>query len=89
MCDRIAVMNRGRIEQMGTPTDVWGAGEMGAAYEPLKGSELAGRFDLPRGVDIDRLGDREALRKRFDGLSAELDAGQAMEEVDRYIPLSM
>src|SRR6187455_2050110 len=46
--------------------DVWGAGQMGSAYEPLKGSELAGRFELPRGVDIDRLGDREALRKRFD-----------------------
>ena len=69
--------------------DVWGAGQLGAAFEPLKGSELAGRFELPRGVDIDRLGDREALRKRFDRLSTELDSGRAMEDVDRYTRLSM
>ena len=29
--------------------DVWGAGHMGRAYEPVQGTELAGRFQLPKG----------------------------------------
>ena len=64
--------------------DVWGAGHLGAAFEPVKGADLAGRFVLPKGVALDRLGDRDALRRQFDGLSAELDANHGMEHVDRY-----
>lgn len=64
--------------------DVWGAGHMGPAFEPVKGSELAGRFNLPRGVTLDRLGDREGLRKQFDRLNAALDASNGLEHVDRY-----
>lgn len=69
--------------------DVWGAGDMGAAFEPVKGAELAGRFSLPSGVALNRLGDRDALRRQFDGLSAELDANQGMEHVDRYTRLAV
>jgi hypothetical protein len=65
-------------------SDVWGAGHMGAAFEPVKGSELAGRFNLPTGVSLNRLGDRESLRKQFDHLSADLDANRGMESVDRF-----
>lgn len=64
--------------------DVWGAGHMGAAYEPVKGSELAGRFTLPKGVSLDRLTSREALRKQFDHLRADVDSNAAIEHVDRY-----
>jgi hypothetical protein len=64
--------------------DVWGAGHMGAAFEPVKGSELAGRFELPRGVTLDRLSSREALRKQFDQLRADVDSNSAIEYVDRY-----
>lgn len=64
--------------------DVWGAGQLGAAYEPVKGTELAGRFRLPKGVTIDRLGDREALRRQFDRLRAEVDHVGAVQDVDRY-----
>jgi hypothetical protein len=64
--------------------DVWGAGPMGTAVEPVKGGELAGRFELPRGVSLDRLGDRDALRRQFDHLQAEIDSGGALEGVDRY-----
>ncbi len=62
--------------------DVWGAGHMGRAFEPVKGAELAGRFNLPGGVTVDRLRDRDALRKQFDGLQAAVDAG-ALEQLDR------
>lgn len=64
--------------------DVWGAGHMGSAFEPVKGGELAGRFALPRGVGLDRLGDRESLRRQFDRLGAEVDSGHGIEHVDRY-----
>jgi hypothetical protein len=70
-------------------SDVWGAGHMGAAFEPVKGNELAGRFNLPSGVNLDRLGDREALRRQFDHLSASLDANRGMEHVDRYTRLAL
>jgi hypothetical protein len=69
--------------------DVWGAGDMGAAFEPVKGSELAGRFRLPRGVTIDRLGDRNALRRQFDQLRAEIDASRVMGDMDRYDQLAV
>src|SRR5207249_3716665 len=64
--------------------DVWGAGHMGGAFEPVKGSELAGRFELPAGVSLDRLSSREALRSQFDRLRADLDADSAINQVDRY-----
>jgi hypothetical protein len=64
--------------------DVWGAGHMGSAYEPIKGSSLAGRFELPRGVGLNRLNDRDALLRQFDHLRAEIDQSGAVEQVDRY-----
>ncbi|AGA25779.1 DUF1501 domain-containing protein [Singulisphaera acidiphila] len=64
--------------------DVWGAGHMGAAFEPVKGSELSGRFELPKGVNLDRLASREALRKQFDQLRSDVDSNSAIEHVDRY-----
>jgi hypothetical protein len=69
--------------------DVWGAGHMGAAFEPVKGSELADRFNLPGGVSVGRLGDRENLRRQFDHLNAELDASDGMGHVDRYTRMAL
>ena len=69
--------------------DVWGAGHLGAAFEPVTGAELAGRFALPRGVGLDRLGDRDSLRRQFDALNATLDANNSMEHVDRYTRLAV
>lgn len=65
-------------------SDVWGAGHMGARFEPVKGNALAGKFELPRGVSLERLTSREALRRQFDHLSAELDANDEIGHVDRY-----
>ncbi|MGL4553371.1 MAG: DUF1501 domain-containing protein [Gemmataceae bacterium] len=55
--------------------DVWGAGHLGSANEPVSGNELAGRMALPAGVSVARLQDRDELRRRFDGMSRQLDAG--------------
>ena len=64
--------------------DVWGAGHMGTAYHPIQGTELAGRFDLPKGIALGRLGDREALRRQFDGLGSNLDRNPAMGRLEHY-----
>lgn len=64
--------------------DVWGAGHMGSAYEPVKGSELGGRLTPPRGISLGRLQDRDTLRRRFDRLSRELDTGDTLARVDGY-----
>ncbi len=70
-------------------SDIWGAGHMGSAFEPVKGSELAGRFRLPKGVNLDRLAGREALRQQFDQLRSDLDTGGGIELVDRYTRQAM
>ncbi len=64
--------------------DVWGAGHMGPAYAPVKGTELQGRLAMPRGISVSRLQDRATLRQEFDRLRAELDAGDTMARMDGY-----
>src|SRR5579863_9379616 len=53
--------------------DVWEAGHMGPDFAPVKGLELAGKFALPKGIQLERLQDRETLRSRFDQLRRGLD----------------
>lgn len=65
-------------------SDVWGAGHMGSAHEPVKGSELAGRLGLPSGMQVSRLQDRGSLRREFDRLREELDVADSMGRMDRY-----
>jgi hypothetical protein len=64
--------------------DVYGAGQLGSRFEPVKGLELSGKFALPSGVVSDRLADRSNLRRQFDRLRQELDRGTTMEQFDRY-----
>jgi uncharacterized protein (DUF1501 family) len=64
--------------------DVYGAGELGSAHEPVKGLELAGKFALPDGIAAPRLSDRDSLRRSFDHLKATLDRTNNMEQADRY-----
>lgn len=65
-------------------SDVYGAGHMGPNYEPVKGLELAGKFNLPAGVEVPRLKDRQALRDQFDRVRRNLDQGDTMAQTDRY-----
>jgi hypothetical protein len=69
--------------------DVWGAGHMGTAYEPVKGNELAGRLALPEGIAAPRLQERDTLRRQFDNLQRRLDAGSGMEQTDHYAALAL
>jgi hypothetical protein len=69
--------------------DVWGAGHMGSAYEPVNGLELPGRLAMPSGVNVDRLQDREALRRRFDQLRRDLDTGANMERMDHSTAMAL
>lgn len=64
--------------------DVWESGHMGTAYAPVNGMELSGKFALPAGVQIDRLQDRNLLRRKFDRLRHDLDLSQTLEKSDRY-----
>ena len=64
--------------------DVWGAGQMGSHFEPVKGSELAGRFALPEGLNAARLQDRSSLRRQFDRLRHDWDTSHTMERLDDY-----
>jgi hypothetical protein len=64
--------------------DVYGAGDLGGRYEPVKGLELAGKFALPTGMEATRLADRNQLRHGFDRLRSEFDRGVTMEQFGRY-----
>lgn len=64
--------------------DVWEAGDMGQSYAPVKGNELAGKFQIPDGMTSARMQDRNALRTHFDGLRRSLDQSGQMERLDRY-----
>jgi len=64
--------------------DVWGAGHLGSAYEPVKGNELAGRLALPEGITIPRLQDRQSLRDQFDRLNRDMDVSDNMDRMDVY-----
>jgi hypothetical protein len=64
--------------------DVYGAGHMGQAFEPVKGNELPGRLALPEGLTVPTLQDRAALRKGFDTMARELDVRSAMASTDQY-----
>ncbi|MBX3400360.1 MAG: DUF1501 domain-containing protein [Gemmataceae bacterium] len=64
--------------------DVYGAGHMGSAYEPVKGNELPGRLALPKGLELGQLNDRAGLRDHFDTMRRELDSQSQMQDTDRY-----
>jgi len=63
-------------------SDVWGAGNLGQSYEPVKGLELAGKFKIPDGLHASRLQDRNEIRLQFDQLRARLDQSGQMERFD-------
>ncbi|HEX3726161.1 MAG TPA: DUF1501 domain-containing protein, partial [Pirellulales bacterium] len=55
--------------------DVWGAGQLGRPYEPIQGNDLTGRLAMPAGINIQRLQDRQELRRQFDRASRDLERG--------------
>ena len=65
-------------------SDVWEAGDMGNRYSPVKGTELAGRFGMPKGIGVARLQDRESLRRELDRFGRDLETNRALDGVDRF-----
>lgn len=70
-------------------SDIWGAGHLGYAFEPVNGKELAGRATLPKGLEIARLQDRQSLRHGFEKLRGSLDRSGAMDHLDRYQQMAL
>ena len=66
--------------------DVWGAGHLGAEYEPIQGKDLTGRLAMPKGLDVARLQDRQELRRQFERLARGLD--RAADGADRYTQMA-
>ena len=63
-------------------SDVYGAGHLGSKYEPVKGLELADKFKLPTGIDVQRLQNRAALRAQINGARKELEDHNLLEQFD-------
>jgi hypothetical protein len=68
--------------------DVWGAGHMGGDYEPIQGKELTGRLALPQGINVQRLQDRQDLRRQFDRMQRGLDRAAEVRATDRYTEMA-
>ena len=54
-------------------SDVWEAGEMGRTYAPVNGRDMLGKFGMPSGLTVDRLQDRESIRRELSRLGHQLD----------------
>jgi hypothetical protein len=65
-------------------SDVWGAGQMGTDFEPVKGLELTGKFNMPKGVKVPRLQDRDNLRRQFDRLRKDVEQDRGFDRFDRF-----
>ncbi|MEX2112491.1 MAG: DUF1501 domain-containing protein [Pirellulales bacterium] len=68
--------------------DVWGSGHMGSEYEPIQGKELTGRLALPQGINVQRLQDRQDLRRQFDRLRRGLERVADVQATDRYTEMA-
>jgi hypothetical protein len=69
---------RGRIQRGSWP------GELGAAYGPFDPSDEAGMANMSLRLPVERLSDRQTLRRELDTLRRQADAGGVMESLDRF-----
>ncbi len=66
-------------------SDIYGAGLLGHRYEPLDGVKSAGKFGMPKGIEIPRLSDRNDLRFKLDRLKKQADGSPGYLLQDRYV----
>jgi hypothetical protein len=64
--------------------DVYESGHLGTSFAPVNGGDLAGKFGLPQGIQLDRLQNREGLRGQLDRLRRDLDLGSTLERSNQY-----
>ena len=60
------------------------AGYLGKQYDPFVGNQAASLFELPRGLDQDRITTRQSLVRQFDRLRRDLDLSGSMAAMDRF-----
>lgn len=65
-------------------SDVWGAGHMGGAFNPVSGKDLAGRLKLADGLTIERLGNRRELLSQMDDWKRTVEGSEQISATDRY-----
>jgi uncharacterized protein (DUF1501 family) len=65
-------------------SDIWGAGQLGPAYEPVNGGELAGRLAMTKGLSVERVGDRRRLAEALDGWRRHLDTNADLAAADEF-----
>lgn len=64
--------------------DIWGAGHLGGAYDPVSGKDLAGRLALAEGLTVERLGNRRDLAEQMDDWKRGVGQNEAVASADRY-----
>ena len=64
-------------------SDVYGAGLLGQAHEPVKGLELTDKLGLPEGIQIDRLRDRQQLQEKFDSFRSRVESEKLYDRIDK------
>ena len=64
-------------------SDVYGAGLLGQAHEPVKGLELTDKLGLPEGIQIDRLRDRQQLQEKFDSFRSRVESEELYDRIDK------
>src|SRR5262249_8038479 len=60
----------------------WG-GYLGRQFDPFLGNQAASLFQLPRGLDHDRIVERRSLREQFDRLRRDPGLSSPMSPMDR------
>ncbi len=61
----------------------WG-GWLGKEYDPFLGNQAASLFQLPGGLDHDRISQRQSLVEQLDRLRRDLDLSGSMAAMDRF-----
>jgi len=61
----------------------WG-GYLGKQHDPFLGNQASRLFELPRGLNQDRINSRHSLQQQFDRLRRDLDLGGSMAAMDRF-----
>ena len=60
------------------------SGYLGKAYEPFIGDNVSKLLELPGGLTMDRLQNRQSLAQQLDRLRRDVDTSGAMDAMDRY-----
>ena len=64
-------------------SDVYGAGLLGQAHEPVKGLELTDKLGLPEGIQVDRLRERQQLQEKFDSFRSRVESEKLYDRIDK------